>query len=82
MALWWIGNVVLVVVVLPVVVVLLHRLATSVVRISAHVNKIHDQAGGLVVALDDVMALVGTRDRVTQVATGLTRYVNAVDRVL
>jgi uncharacterized membrane protein len=82
MALWWIGNVVLVVVVLPVVVVLLHRLATSVVRISTHVNKIHDQAGGLVVALDDVMALVGTRDRVTQVATGLTRYVNAVDRVL
>jgi hypothetical protein len=34
------------------------------------------------VALDDVMALVGTRDRVTQVATGLARYVNAVDRVL
>ncbi|HEY4008165.1 MAG TPA: hypothetical protein VGM60_23700 [Pseudonocardia sp.] len=82
MTLWWIGIAVLVLVVLPVVVLLLQRLSNAVGRIDTHVRKIHDQAGGLVVAVNDVAALVGTRDRVSRVGSGLTRYVNAVDRIL
>jgi hypothetical protein len=82
MTLWWIGNVVLIVVVIPVVAVLLHRLVKPVLRIGSHIQEIHGQAVGVVGALDQVGALVGTRDRVKRVCAGLARYVNAVDRVL
>jgi hypothetical protein len=82
MTLWWIGIALFVVVVIPVVLVLLQRLVSPVRRIGAHVEKIGDQAGGLVIALDAVPALIGTRDRVKRVGAGLARYVNAVDRIL
>ncbi len=82
MALWWIGNAIFILVVIPVVVVLLQRLARSVLDVGKHINTIHDQAGGLVIAVDDVKALIPTRDAVKQVGAGLTRYVKAVDRIL
>lgn len=82
MVLWWIGNVILVLVVLPLVVLLLTRLVKAVVGIGRRATAIHDQAGGLLLALDAVPALVGTRDRVRQVGAGLIRYVGAVDRIL
>ena len=82
MALWWIGNTIFIFVIIPVVVVLLHRLATSAASVGKHVDTIHDKAGGIVIALDDVKALIPTRDAVKRVGTGLTRYVTAVDRIL
>lgn len=82
MALWWIGNVIFILVVIPVVVILLQRLAGSVADIGKHVDAIHDQAGGIVIAVDDVKQLGPTRDRVRRVCAGLTRYVTAVSRVL
>ena len=82
MALWWIGNAIFILVIIPVVVVLLQRLARSVLDVGKHINTIHDQAGGLVIAVDDVKALIPTRDAVKQVGAGLTRYVKAVDRIL
>jgi hypothetical protein len=82
MTLWWIGLAIFVLVVIPVVVVLLSRLARAVGEIGRTVENIHDQAIGLVGALDDVKALVTTRDLVKLVGGGLTRYVTAVDRIL
>jgi len=82
MVLWWIGNAIFILVVIPVVVVLLQRLAGAVFDIGKHVDTIHDQAGGIVVAVDDVKALEPTRDRVHRVSAGLTRYVQAVSRAL
>ncbi len=82
MALWWIGNAIFILVVIPVVVVLLQRLLRAVSDIGKYVDSIHSQAAGIVVALDDVKQLVPTRDAVKQVAAGLTRYVKAVDRLL
>lgn len=82
MTLWWIGNAIFVLVVIPVVVVLLHRLVKPVVAIEGHVDGIHESAGGVVVALDGVKALLTTRDLVKRVGGGLTRYVTAVDRIL
>jgi methyl-accepting chemotaxis protein len=82
MALWWIGNAIFILVVIPVVVVLLQRLAKSVFDIEKHIDTIHDQAMGIVIAVDDVKQLVPTRDRVKRVGAGLTRYVQAVARVL
>ena len=82
MALWWIGNAIFILVVIPVVVVLLQRLMRSVLDIDKHVDTIHDQARGIVIAVDDVKALIPTRDAVKRVGSGLTRYVKAVDRLL
>jgi hypothetical protein len=82
MALWWIGNAIFILVVIPVVVVLLHRLMSAVLDIGKHVNVIHGQARGIVIAVDDVKQLIPTRDAVKQVGAGLTRYVKAVDRIL
>ena len=82
MVLWWIGNAIFLVVVIPVVVVLLQRLRSSAVDVGRQVDTIHGQAGGIVKAVDDVKALIPTRDAVKQVGAGLTRYVKAVDRLL
>lgn len=82
MALWWIGNAIFILVIIPVVVVLLQRLMKSVLDVGKHVNTIHGQAEGIVIAVDDVKALIPTRDAVKRVGTGLTRYVQAVSRIL
>jgi hypothetical protein len=82
MALWWIGNTILLFIVIPVVVVLLQRLARSASDVGKRVDTIHDQAGGIVIALDDVKQLVPTSDAVKQVSVGLNRYVKAVARIL
>ncbi|MBV9730839.1 MAG: hypothetical protein JO309_15815 [Pseudonocardiales bacterium] len=82
MALWWIGNAIFILVVIPIVVVLLQRLMRSAVDIRKRIDTIHDQAGGIVIALDDVKQLIPTRDAVKRVGAGLTRYVKAVDRIL
>lgn len=82
MTLWWIGDAIFFFVVIPVVVVLLQRLARSTVDVGKRIDTIHDQAGGIVVAVNDVRRLVSTRDAVKRVGVGLTRYVKAVDRVL
>ncbi|MGH3534118.1 MAG: hypothetical protein ACRDQG_05315 [Pseudonocardiaceae bacterium] len=82
MALWWIGNAIFILVVIPVVVVLLQRLARSTFDVGKRIDTIHGQAGGIVIAVDDVKALIPTRDAVKRVGAGLTRYVKAVDRIL
>jgi hypothetical protein len=82
MALWWIGNAIFILVIIPVVLVLLQRLMSAVFDIGKHVDTIHGQVDGIVVALDDVKQLIPTRDAVKRVGAGLTRYVQAVDRVL
>jgi hypothetical protein len=82
MALWWIGNTIFILVIIPVVVVLLQRLARSAVDVGKRIDIIHDQAGGIVIAVDDVKALIPTRDAVKRVGAGLTRYVQAVARIL
>ena len=82
MALWWIGNAIFILVVIPVVVVLLQRLLQAVIDVGKHVDTIHNQAAGIVLALDDIKQLTPTRNAVNQVAAGLSRYVNAVGRIL
>lgn len=82
MALWWIGNAIFILVVIPVVVVLLQRLARSAFDVGKRVNTIQGQAAGIVIAVDDVKQLIPTRDAVKRVGTHLTRYVQAVARIL
>ena len=82
MTLWWIGNAIFILVIIPVVLVLLQRLLGSAADIGKHTNTIHSQAVGIVSAVDDVKALTSVRDAVKRVGAGLTRYVKAVDRIL
>jgi hypothetical protein len=83
MVLWWIGNVVLLVVVLPVVIALLNRVLAAVERIRGAADEI--LVGGVALAgeLDGVPELLATTDKtVKEVAVGATRYAGSVARLL
>ena len=83
MALWWIGNVVLLVVVLPVVIALLNRVLAAVERIRGAADEI--LAGGVALAgeLDGVPELLATTDKtIKEVTVGATRYAGSVAKLL
>jgi hypothetical protein len=82
MALWWIGNVVLAAVVIPVVLLLLKNLLRPVVRIGREADAI--LAGGVTVAsqLDLLGELVSTEQSVKQIRAGVTAYGVALDKIL
>ncbi len=82
MTLWWIGNIVLVVV-LVVVLVLLNRILTPVERIRKTVDDILVNGVALTGELDNVPALLGTTDKtVKEIAVGATRYGGSVAKLL
>ncbi|MCW2719334.1 MAG: hypothetical protein QOG20_5756 [Pseudonocardiales bacterium] len=83
MVLWWIGNAVLLFVVLPVVIALLNRVLSAVERIRAAADDILTHGVELTVELNDVPALLATTDAtVKQVAVGATRYAGSVAALL
>jgi hypothetical protein len=83
MTLWWIGNAVLLFVVLPVVIALLNRVLAAVERIRAAADDILAHGVELTAELDDVPALLATTDAtVEQVAVGATRYAGSVAALL
>jgi hypothetical protein len=83
MVLWWIGNAVLLFVVLPVVIALLNRVLAAVERIRAAADDI--LAGGVALAgqLDGVPKALAETDRtISNVAVGATRYAGSVSQLL
>ncbi|MGH3396456.1 MAG: hypothetical protein ACRDPO_17380 [Streptosporangiaceae bacterium] len=83
MVLWWIGNVVLLVVILPVVIALLNRVLAAVERIRGAADEI--LAGGVALAgeLDGVPDLLATTDKtIKEVTVGATRYAGSVAKLL
>ena len=83
MVLWWIGNVVLLVVILPVVIALLNRVLAAVERIRGAADEI--LAGGVALAgeLDGVPELLATTDTtIREVTVGATRYAGSVAKLL
>lgn len=82
MALWWIGNVVFVAVVIPVVVLLLNRLLAPAVEIQRYADDIVEHGSGLVANLDSVEQLLRTRELVRQVGAGVQQYGQALSQVL
>jgi hypothetical protein len=83
MVLWWIGNVILLVVVLPVVIFLLNRVLAALERIRAATD--HVLAGGvaLVGELDGLPgALAVTDETVRGVSVGAVRYAGSVAKLL
>jgi hypothetical protein len=83
MVLWWIGNVILLVVVLPVVIFLLNRVLAAVERIRGATD--HILAGGvaLIGELNGLPeALAVTDETVKEVSVGAVRYAGSVAKLL
>ncbi|HEY5360626.1 MAG TPA: hypothetical protein VIJ82_23590 [Streptosporangiaceae bacterium] len=83
MVLWWIGNAILLIVILPVVIALLNRVLAAVERIRAATDQILAGGVGLVGELQDVPALLATTDKtIDEVSVGAVRYAGSVAKLL
>jgi hypothetical protein len=83
MVLWWIGNAVLLIVILPVVIYLLNRVLAALERIRGATDNILAGGVALVGELDGVpAALATTDDTVKEVANGAVRYAGSVAKLL
>ncbi|MGQ0520275.1 MAG: hypothetical protein ACT4PX_03865 [Actinomycetota bacterium] len=80
--LWWIGNLILFVAVIPVVLLLLNRLLRQIMEINAYANDILEHGVGITSALDGVPKLLRTRDLVNTAHGAAGRYVGGLQRVL
>ena len=83
MTLWWIGNGILLLVVVPVLVALLNRVLAALERIRAATDDILDGGVELTGNLDDVPEMLAeTGGTVAAVTTGAVRYAGSVAKLL
>jgi hypothetical protein len=82
MTLWWIGDVVLLVVVLPVVVYLLRGVLEAARSIVPTVRGIASVAAAGSKDLDAAALLLTTREQVTQTVAGVADYGGSLDVIL
>jgi hypothetical protein len=82
MTLWWIGNAVLLLVVLPLVVFLLRGVLQAATGIVPSVQRIATVAAGGSKDLDAAPLLLTTQDQVTQTVAGLANYGGSLDVIL
>jgi hypothetical protein len=82
MTLWWIGDVVLLVVILPIVVLLLRGVLESARSIVPSVEGIAAVAADGSKDLDAADLLQTTRDQVTETVAGLANYGGSLDVIL
>ena len=83
MVLWWIGNVILLVVVLPVVIALLNRVLAALERIRGAADEILAGGVALIGELDEVPGLLATTDTtIREVSVGAVRYAGSVAKLL
>ena len=81
--LWWIGNIVLLVAVVPVLVALLNRVLAALERIRGAADDILDGGVQLTGNLDDVPEMLAeTGGTVAAVTTGAVRYAGSVAKLL
>ncbi|MDX1659611.1 MAG: hypothetical protein R3343_12380 [Nitriliruptorales bacterium] len=78
---WWIGLVVLVLVVIPAVAVIALRLIQVVAEIRRHAEDIRTHGAGLAGELEAVGALHETAELASTLKDGLARYARAVGRI-
>jgi len=82
MTLWWIGNIVLLLVILPVVVVLLRGVLEAAKSIVPSVQGIATVAAAGSEDLDAAALLLTTQDQVQQTVAGLANYGGSLDVIL
>ena len=80
---WWIGNVILVVAVVPVLVALLNRVLAALERIRKASDEILAGGVGIIGEVDRVPELLATTDEtIAEVANGAVRYAGSVAKLL
>ena len=83
MVLWWIGSVILLVVVLPVVIYLLNRVLAALERIRGAADDILAGGVALIGELDGLPeALAVTDTTVKEISVGAVRYAGSVAKLL
>jgi hypothetical protein len=83
MVLWWIGNAVLLVAVLPVVIFLLNRVLAAVERIRHAADDILSGGVALIGELNGVPEALATTDAtVGEISVGAVRYAGSVAKLL
>jgi hypothetical protein len=83
MVLWWIGNAILLLVVLPVVIFLLNRVLAALERIRAATDEILAGGVALIGEVDGVPAGLAATDRtVREISVGAVRYAGSVAKLL
>ena len=82
MTLWWIGDVLLLVVVLPIVVYLLHGVLKAAQSIVPSVRQIADVAAAGSKDLDATALLLTTQQQVEQTVAGVANYGGSLDVIL
>jgi len=83
MVLWWIGNAILLLVVVPVLVALLNRVLAALERIRAATDDILVGGVALTGELDDLPEMLAVTDgTVRDVSTGAVRYAGSVGKLL
>jgi hypothetical protein len=80
--LWWIGDIVLLVVILPVVLYLLNGVLTAARSIVPSVRGIADVAAAGSKDLDSAALLLTTQDQVKQTVAGVANYGGSLDVIL
>ena len=82
MTLWWIGDVILLVVLLPVVAYLLNGVLVAARSIVPTVHEIATVAAAGSKDLDAAALLLTTRDQVAQTVSGVANYGGSLDVIL
>ena len=82
MILWWIGDVVLLAVILPVVVYLLRGVLNAAKAIVPSVQEIAQVAAAGSKDLDAAALLLTTQDQVTKTVAGVANYGGSLDVIL
>lgn len=81
--LWWIGNLVLLLVVVPVALTLLNRVLAALERIRKASDDILAGGGALAGELETTAGLLATTDQtIGEVADGAVRYAGSVGKLL
>ena len=83
MVLWWIGNAILLLIVVPVLVALLNRVLAALERIRGASDRILAGGVGLIGEVDTTPDLLAETDEmIAQVANGAVRYAGSVGKLL
>jgi hypothetical protein len=82
MTLWWIGNAVLLLAVLPIVIYLLNNVLGAARSIVPSVHRIATVAGAASKDLDAVPLLLTTQEQVRQTVAGVADYGGSLDVIL
>jgi hypothetical protein len=82
MTLWWIGDIVLLVVVVPVVLYLLNGVLSAAKSIVPSVNQIADVTAAGSKDLDAVPLLLTTQEQVRQTVAGVANYGGSLDVII